>query len=535
MKLSFVNRLNVLGKISSQFDDQSNLQKLQCLKQLSGMNLPGNKLLLSYYDALLFNCAYPSDEKQLRITERELLRISGYLKRKNKGLNKIFENTGLPYTKGISTFSYDCLRWLLTHPNCKTEINSYEDATFALNEVLKLTLPSIERSETTAGLNNTELLARLKVKPRNQLSFLITELSKLDDMPYIKDHLFEELGLYVDIFPKDKFFSRSFNRISISKKYFHQNLIKLFDHEGLLKQKLPAPVCMTNVQRKECILIIKNSMALMDRETDPTTFIQEHSIRLYELERGISIAVYGMIPSRQLPLDSYVGYTLFKNGFPAAYGGGWVFGECAFFGINIFETFRGGESGYMMCQLLRVYRQVFNVDYFEVEPYQFGLDNPEGIASGAFWFYYRYGFRPLDKKLLKISNEEYKKIRNTKTYRTSKKVLVQFTESNIALKLGKGVPVKSPDIATKVSQMISSKYNGNRLIAEQDCVLKFKNKTGFKTPFNKDEKQVLLEVALWCEAFEISEKNKLDIMMQMIKTKPVDLYKYQKLLLKFFC
>lgn len=96
--------------------------------------------------------------------------------------------------------------------------------------------------------------------------------------------------------------------------------------------------------------------------------MDERSFSLYELERGVTVAIYGMIPERQLPLESYVGFTLFKNGLPAAYGGAWIFGEYANFGINIFESFRGGESGYMMCQLLRVYKQVFNISFLKSKP-----------------------------------------------------------------------------------------------------------------------------------------------------------------------
>lgn len=155
-------------------------------------------------------------------------------------------------------------------------------------------------------------------------------------------------------------------------------------------------------------------MALTDRETDPITYMDTNQVWLYEMNRGISIAIYGMYPDRQLPLQSYIGYTLFKNGIPAAYGGAWLFGKRADFGINIFEPFRGGESGYIMCELLRLYRSVFNISYFEVEPYQYGLDNPDGIATGAFWFYYRFGFRPLSKELAKIAAAEYSKISTDK-------------------------------------------------------------------------------------------------------------------------
>lgn len=188
----------------------------------------------------------------------------------------------------------------------------------------------------------------------------------------------------------------------------------------------------------------------------------------------------------------------------------------------------------MMCQLLRVFRQVFDISYFEVEPYQFGLDNPEGIASGAFWFYYRYGFRPSDKKLSTIAEVEYGKIRRSRDYRTKKEVLIRFTESTMVLQLGKKIPAKVPDISSKVIKTIQQVYNGDRLKATQESVLKFRKKSGVVERFNNSEKQVLQEVALWADAFQVNEKNKLNLLKQMIRTKPVDLYKYQQLLLLFF-
>lgn len=90
---------------------------------------------------------------------------------------------------------------------------------------------------------------------------------------------------------------------------------------------------------------------------------------------------------------------MFKNGLPIAYGGSWIWADQAKFGLNILEPYRGGESGYVMCQLLRVYQQVFGLKMIEVDAYQFGLDNPDGIRSGAYWFYYRYGFRSMTEAL----------------------------------------------------------------------------------------------------------------------------------------
>jgi hypothetical protein len=261
--------------------------------------------------------------------------------------------------------------------------------------------------------------------------------------------------------------------------------------------------------------------------------MDESSIRYYQLERGISIAIYGMTADRQLPLESYIGYTLFKNGYPAAYGGGWVFGKRANFGINIFEWFRGGESGYMMCQLLRVYRQVFDVDYFEVEPYQYGLDNPEGIASGAFWFYYRFGFRPLDATLRKLADTEFKKISVQQNYRSSEKVLLRFTESNIALNLSRKIPLTAYEVTLKARNIFNRQHGGNRVEATQKIVNAFIKDTGANIQyFNQDEIAVMEQIAMLALVLKVNCAKNKQLLLSLIKTKPSNPYEYQSLLIK---
>jgi hypothetical protein len=35
---------------------------------------------------------------------------------------------------------------------------------------------------------------------------------------------------------------------------------------------------------------------------------------------------------------------------------------------------------------------LFDVDSFTINPYQLGDGNDEALASGAWWFYYKFGF-----------------------------------------------------------------------------------------------------------------------------------------------
>jgi hypothetical protein len=85
--------------------------------------------------------------------------------------------------------------------------------------------------------------------------------------------------------------------------------------------------------------------------------LTKNDITLFHLDKGISIALFGSSNNKRYSLESYIGYLVLKNNIPASYGGGWIFGERSQFGINILESFRGGESGLIICELLRVYHQ----------------------------------------------------------------------------------------------------------------------------------------------------------------------------------
>ena len=534
MASTFGKWVSALKKTSIQFDESANQRKLELLVQLSKEKLKSTKSLLEYFEVLLYTIAYPPTKKVYAFSSKELLRISQYLKKSRDKESSVFINSGLPFTNYESCFSFDLVEWLINHPACNVEWSNFEEESFSLNDILRLTLPSLERSETTAGINNVELLDALKVNKKNRLQFLINQISWLDAAPGVKDSLYNELGVYVKLTPTRNDFSRAYNRLPIMQPFLHNELLKHFDFKKTLNKQLPRAIILSRTVKEKYIEVVKKSMAITDRETDPVTYMEENSFRVYHLERGISIAIYGMVAQRQLPLESYVGYTLFKNGFPAAYGGAWVFGEVANFGINIFESFGGGESGYFMCQLLRVYKNLFKINYFEIEAYQFGLDNPEGIESGAFWFYYRYGFRPLDKELLRISISEHKKQSAGKQYRTNEKILKKFTASNIALVLGKQNQIKVSDITVRVTRMIAKKYNGDRQLAVEDSVAKFCNKARMKFVGNDSEKKVLQEIALWAAVMKINDLKRIKLLKQMVKVKPVDVYKYQQLLLQYF-
>ena len=483
------------------------------------------------FHTLFFMLAYPSSKADEKLAAKKLTVLSNALKVKTAKFRNHLLNSGLPFMEINVQFTHDCLIWLQQHPHANVAFQNFIDDKVNLSELLSLTLNVAERAETTAGLNAANLLMSLGVQQPMTLDFLLNEFQRVSQ-PLVKDYLFDKVGLQCTIKPKNKFFSLAYNRFKIADTFYHREIVKRFDHYELVNKTLPATEKLSMQQQNKLVLTIKNAMALTNRETDTVTYMDENTLHYYQLERGISVAIYGMTSQRQLPFESYIGYTLFKNGFPCAYGGGWVFGKRALFGINIFEWFRGGESGMVLCQLLRVYRQVFDIDYFEVEPYQYGLDNPDGITSGAFWFYYKYGFCPVDKVLKKIAEREFQKITTDKNYRTPEKILLRFTESNIALILEKVNQTTIVEVTSLISRMIRKQFKGNRMQAERECVSLFLQKA--QRVVNRTENsEALLEVALLCEAYKIKDDETINLLYTMAQTKPVNPYDYQSMLLKF--
>ena len=111
----------------------------------------------------------------------------------------------------------------------------------------------MEKSEITVGYGNTELLAALTVKKERQPSFILNELNKLDKWPGVKDYFFKGLGIQLDIRPKNKSFSRAYNRTPGREMIFHTAIMRKFDHRLLLDTKLPVPVSLMVIRKEEYI------------------------------------------------------------------------------------------------------------------------------------------------------------------------------------------------------------------------------------------------------------------------------------------
>jgi len=173
------------------------------------------------------------------------------------------------------------------------------------------------------------------------------------------------------------------------------------------------------------------------REVHGFNFADPRDVLVADVGRGVQVVWCGLLPEHRLPLRAHSGYLILKNGVPTGYGDASLLFDWADIAFNIFETFRPGESAFVFVRLLGFLHQHFHIRTFHLDRYQIGYDNEEAIASGAFWFYYRLGFRPKRPDLGRLAADERRRIVRDSTYRSSRETLEQLCQDGMVVSVGR--------------------------------------------------------------------------------------------------
>jgi hypothetical protein len=194
----------------------------------------------------------------------------------------------------------------------------------------------------------------------------------------------------------------------------------------------PLPVRrLARPEARKVLDLILDTSAMRYRELYGFSHPDESAVFHADAGRGVDVFFFGVPPAWRLPLRAYHAGMFFKNGVPAGYVELLSLFERAEIGFNLYYTFREGESAWLYARLLRLFRQALGVTCFSVDPYQIGLENPEAIASGAFWFYRKLGFRPADREIARRTEVEESRLRKTPGARSSAATLRKLAAGSL--------------------------------------------------------------------------------------------------------
>ncbi len=536
-----------LRRVANRFGDTDGVGSLALLRAAADGALGDAKVLLAYHDVLLFLLAYPASAAMRLLAARELTRVAAAARdidaHGHARARASLRGSGIAWSAITIAYGYPIVRWLVSRfPQC-VDIDSFGERGVLLAEWLRHGLPPVEFELLASGEESPEALldAGTTGWPGSRLAWLVAQFERLPCDPALRETLYDSLDLFVSLNPRDAPISRTFVRGLPAPAFYHRHpLLRSVDADQLIATALPRARRLGRDACQHLVDAARAALAMLGRETDPIAHADIARTRHYHLGRGVDIALYSATPAQRSALDSHIGYVLFKNSVPIGYGGGWPFlGTCKI-GINIFAPFRGGESAFLMASVLRVYAQLFAVERFVVEPYQFGAGNREGLESGAFWFYFRLGFRPVKPTLRAIALDEFERMQRHPRYRTPLSVLRRFARSDLERPVIGGAQEACDPAALSqaVTAWIGSRFQGRRDGAEAAGLRRLVAALGLRDTdgWNDDERNALRAMAPVLaqikdlHAWPARDKRRL---VALIRSKGGDEYRYFALMADF--
>lgn len=399
------------------------------------------RALIDYHDLMLFILAFPWSVADHGIATVELVRVSDLVAamvQRSEAHRYTFMNSGIAGTPSRATFSLDLVRWLTRLPDTAVRLDELEGDEGLSRSVLASACGAAEReavederrSVTDAVLNacgNDPILA---------LRELVSTVNRSSTDQGIRSALWDAMKptiLYTpDRAPITRTWARGIERGLVLRRIDQRSSpdVRTLPCEPLARVEKLSPA-----ERIKVLQAARGVLVGHLRETGPAMLCELSGLDVQPMGEGLHIALLPLPPGRRMPFDAYIGYVAFVNGMPVAYGGAWIFPGRSKIGINVFPAYRGGPSAWLFARIIQCYAMRFGVGRFEAEGYQLGHGNPEGIKSGAYWFYDRLGFRTTDEGLANVADTERASMARDRSHRTAASILKNLASRPMWLEL----------------------------------------------------------------------------------------------------
>ncbi|MCB9182576.1 MAG: hypothetical protein H6591_01565 [Flavobacteriales bacterium] len=443
------------------------------LARLIGLKCQTARILHELQGTLLFCAAYPCSDALARAAARGIESLDAHARALAGGSARYAEkvaDSGLPGSTTTGCYSLDLVRWLVSGFPDAVALHSIDAPLEEFLGLLRPVLPRAAQEFTELPHDNAVgfLAALFGDDGGAQIRGLLSLLESATLTDAAREALYNGMQVYIEVRCGGSIPGLAHLRGPAHPPGLHrQGIERRVALAELMAEPINAPLRLSRGQENELVGQARLVLAVMQRETDPVTYAG--APECFDMGRGLRIALFHIDPSRRLVLDSYVGFMAFKNGIPMAYGGAWVFPGKTKVGINIFPHARGGESAWFFAQLLRLYAQRFGVVRFEAENYQLGHGNADGLKSGAYWFYYRLGFRPWNDELAAIAAHEADRLAHDRSYAVPMRVLKRLVADGLQLRTGAltGTSIDTGALLHAVMGLVRGKHGGDALGAPE--------------------------------------------------------------------
>lgn len=433
--------LDQLQKLRRPSDAQHRATLVSVISQLARRKFRDASSLIRFHEGLLFMRAYPQTAELLSQTEDILANFKSRvddLRKANADLSLLSEPevSGIAGTSFSAIFSYNFARHLAgLHPSrLSLDWEGYKNHDL-LAAVLSRVLPLIEENAYVDPYYPfLEWLHVGRPPEMKELVWLMRCFERLPVPAKQRAYLFDSLKLWLHFDFSSRRISRTGMRLPAKKIFYHDTPLIRRQAISLERELETDPLSVVKLSRDEGQALLdmgRTTMAARYRELHGFTYGDARHVVRADAGRGVEFFIWGAPVENRLETLGYHAALIIKNGVPHGYVEALSLFERAEVGLNIFYTFRDGESAWIFARVLRLFRQLLGTSIVSIEPYQLGLHNEEAIESGAFWFYRKLGFRPIRPEILKLVLSEERKIANQRGYRTPPGTLRRFSKGHV--------------------------------------------------------------------------------------------------------
>jgi hypothetical protein len=461
------------------------------------------RALMDYHDLLLFIQAFPANEADHTRAGEELARLAGLVQQQANirgAMRDALTDSGMAGAPSCANFSIDLTRWLFDVAGASVQLDSFTGD----EDLMRALLVSSALHAEADAMDHSGYTIHERVRDAcggddaAALQWIVRAVDGLAATPALRTALWQVLNPLLLIDAPPPFLTRTFCR-GLATPLHPYMPAGAVDAVRIIRSPLPPPRRLKADERMALVNAVRGALLGHLRETDTTTLCDPAAVEWQDLGDGLGMALLPLPLGRRTAFDTYVGSVLFSNTVPVAYGGAWIFPGRSKVGINVFPAFRGGPSMLLFARIMQCYAQRYGVECFEAESYQLGHGNADGIRSGAYWFYYRAGFRSEDPKLFALAEAERAILAADRHHRTPASTLRKLVAGSMRLHL---TPGAAPDfepgaLSEAVLQHLSTVARGDRAAAVRQCAARVRNVLGVAddAAWPADERRAFIDLA----------------------------------------
>jgi len=441
--------LSALEGVKDHYGPGSAEAKLALLVRLERAQLPSARAVWRLHELLCFLRAYPDDARVLARVERMLARFSARadLRRQCEAL----ADTGIAGTAIRYRFFWSTLRWLARRWPERIEMDRNESD---IADKLAAALPLLLTWAEAAALRELEppafaTMDRLRARAEGDAAFFARRIDAMAGDGFTREAFHDAIEPTYELKPGADTPSRTRAKhaaapmawqrgpLARSRPALREQLGRIYRGVRLISAR----------EGGQLIELARSAMVTRSRDLDAFAYGNARDVRLVDDGGGLGFVLIGVIPERRALVPATCGYLILHNGVPIGYGEAFVTGRSATMTFNIFASFRGAEAAYTFTRVLAMVRHMFGAESFSLDQYQLGRGNDEAIASGAWWFYYKLGFRPLTAGARRLMRQELARMRADSAHRSQAATLRALAESHMVFDLDRARRPGLPPLA----------------------------------------------------------------------------------------